>query len=384
MIAQQRNRLRLTRIGLNALLVKPGGGLLRQAFENDLRAFHIDRAGLWHGPAELGLEVGSQKAVGAQDARRGRDHHLADAQKLGQRAAMQRTRAAEGHKREVAGVMATLYRDHANGPDHMAVDDGENAARCLFPSKLQRFGDARPDNRRGRLDIERHAPAEQFCRQMAEHHMGIGHRRLGPAMPIGRRSRSCASALRTDGQRAIGDLRDRTAACADRHHVDHGKRQRPFADAAMLGQPDLAILDQADIGAGAADIDGDDILDAAGRGRSPRPDHAGSRPRKRRQRRRLADGLGPGDAAIRLHQQKRRFNLLVGQPLFQPFDIGGDARHDGGIQNRGQRAFELAHHRQNIGRAGNGVVRQFFTQYFDHAFLVAGIGKGVQAFLVNI
>ena len=62
-----------------------------------------------------------------------------------------------------------------------------------------------------------------------------------------------------------------------------------------------AVLDQADVGAGAADIDGDDVLDAARRGDVARADHAGGRARQRRQRRRAADGGAAGDAAVGLH-----------------------------------------------------------------------------------
>ncbi len=67
---------------------------------------------------------------------------------------------------------------------------------------------------------------------------------------------------------------------------------------AALGQPDAAVLDQADVGAGAADVDGDEVGDAAGRpprrARRPRPPpgptarsapgRGGSSPPRRRRR----------------------------------------------------------------------------------------------------
>ena len=152
---------------------------------------------------------------------------------------------------------AAAARSRPSGPCHLAVDDA----------------------RRG-LDVERHAAAQQLGRQVAQDHMGVGDGRALAAAAVGRRAGIGAGALRTDGQRAGLDLGDRAAARADRHHVDHRQRQRPFADMALLGERDAAVLDQADVGAGAADIDGDDILDAARRGDVARADHAGRRARQ--------------------------------------------------------------------------------------------------------
>ena len=161
------------------------------------------------------------------------------------------------------------------------------------------------DRAAGGLGVERHAAAQQARRQLAQHDVGVGHRRLGAAAAVGGGPGLGAGALRAHRQRAAGDPGDRAAAGADGHHVDHGQRQRPFADMAVLGERDLAVLDQADVGAGAADIDGDDVPDAAGVGHVARADHAGRRSRQRRQRRRAPDGRAAGDAAVRLHVKQR-------------------------------------------------------------------------------
>ena len=61
--------------------------------------------------------------------------------------------------------------------------------------------------------------------------------------------------------------------------MEHGAfSMETVADMAALGERNLAVLYQADVGTGAADIDGDDVLDAARRRDVARADHAGGRP----------------------------------------------------------------------------------------------------------
>ena len=244
--------------------------------------------------------------------------------------------------------------------------------------ELRGPGDLAVDDLGGRVDVERHAAAQQLGRQVAQHDMRIGDRRALAAAAVGRRTGIGAGALRADGQGAGIDLGDRAAARADRHHVDHRQGQRPFADVALLGERDAAVLDQADVGAGAADIDGDDVLDAARRGDVARADHAGGRARQGRQGRRAADGGGAGDAAVRLHQQQRRDDMLVEQALLQARDVGRDAGHHHGVEHRGQRALVLAHHRQHVGRGGDRDAGQLGPQDVGDLALVRRVGEGMQ------
>ena len=179
-------------------------------------------------------------------------------------------------------------------------------------------------------------------------------------------------------RRAVGHLRDRAAAGPDRHHVDHRQRQRPLADVAAMGQPDAAALDQADVGAGAADVDGDQVLDpACGRDRAG-ADHAGGRTGQRGQRRGPADRLRAGDAAVRLHQQERRLHLRVAQPLLEPRHVGRDARHHGGVEHGRERALVFADHRQHVDRRRHRHAGQFLAQDLGDAFLMGWIGEGMQ------
>ena len=94
--------------------------------------------------------------------------------------------------------------------------------------------------------------------------MGVRDGRLAAAAAVADGARHGARALRPDRSSAarVQDARDRAAARADGHDVDHGQADRPVADAAVGGEAGLAAVDQADVGGGAADVDADEVRDA--------------------------------------------------------------------------------------------------------------------------
>ena len=213
---------------------------------------------------------------------------------------------------------------------------------------------------------------------MAQHQMRVGHCRLLAAGAVAGWTRHRSGARRPDRQRAIRQPRDRATAGTDRHHVNHRQRQRPFTDAATLRQRDLPAAQQADIGAGAADIDRDDVANAGRRRDIARADHPRGRAGQHGERRRAADRRGTGDTAIRLHQQQRCSDVGIRQAALQPLHIGGDRRHHTGIHDRRQAALVLAHHRQHIDRRRHRHVRQCGAQHLGDAAFMRGIGERVQ------
>ena len=79
-----------------------------------------------------------------------------------------------------------------------------------------------------------------------------------------------AGAARPDLQRAgVVEPGDAAAAGADHLDVDHRHPHRIAGDDALGGEGRPAGLDQRHIGAGAADIEGDEIGKAGGARRSP-------------------------------------------------------------------------------------------------------------------
>ena len=301
-----------------------------------------------------------------------------DAQKVGQRTAMQRPRPAKRNQGKVARIVPPLDRNHPDGAHHVVVGNRQNSPRRRLRPDGQRHSNPGQHCRPRGIGVQRHLPIKQPRRQMPQHDMRIGHRRRDAAVAIGRRPRPGTGALRSDGQGALGHLRYRSAPRANRDHVHHRQRQGPFAHMADLCQADLAILDQADIRTRPTDVDGDDIVYPAGLRHRARPHDARRWPRQRRQRRRPLDRRRTCHAAIRLHHQQWCHDPRFTQPPFQPTNIGRHPRHHCGIQDRHERAFIFPHHRQDIGRNRDRHVRQSRPQDLGNAYLMRRVGIGMQ------
>ena len=85
------------------------------------------------------------------------------------------------------------------------------------------------------LEVERHAAAEEEAGiVVAEHEIGVGHRRLRAAHAVAGRTGVGARRMRADLEQAdLVDRRDRAAAGADLDHVDDGRLDR---QAGALGE----------------------------------------------------------------------------------------------------------------------------------------------------
>ena len=137
-----------------------------------------------------------------------------------------------------------------------------------------------------RVDVERHLAADQVGREVAEHDVGVGHGRLGPALAVGGGPGLGARGLRADAQRAgeLRDVRDRAAAGADGVHVDARDLDPELADRGLAADRRLARLAQRDVGRGAAHVERQDVREARARGDVERacdaPGRAAERPRR--------------------------------------------------------------------------------------------------------
>ena len=111
--------------------------------------------------------------------------------------------------------------------------------------------------------VEAHAAADQLRGQAAEHEVGVrdGGSRAAPA--VAGRPRHGAGAHGTDAHQAVAsDVRDRPAAGPDGVDVDRGEAHRKAGDAAAERHLRLAVADEADVGGGAAHVEGDEIAAA--------------------------------------------------------------------------------------------------------------------------
>ena len=217
---------------------------------------------------ELAAEVGHEVARRAQQAGRRRHDHREGAHHLRHRVRVQRAGAAEGDECEVARVEAALDRDETQRARHVLVDDVEDSLGSLVEVETERVRDLL-DRGLGRIDVELHLAAEEPRRQVADDHVRVGHGRLGTTLAVAGRTGLRAGGLGTDAQRAghLGDVGDRTAAGADRAHVDarHLDRDHLAGQAPAVGTRSaldrrLAVLGERDVGRRPAHVEREDVL----------------------------------------------------------------------------------------------------------------------------
>ena len=202
----------------------------------------------------------------------GRHDDAGHAEALGDGAGVERPGATEGDEGEVAGIEAALHRDQADGIGHVLVHRADDGECCILRREGQ--GLAQPGKRRTRGGkIQRHGPAqEEGGIETAQHQIGVGDGGRLAAAAIGDGPGLGAGALRPHMQQpALVDPGDGAAARPDGAHGDAGDGDGNAEIDLELGGILLAALeDQADIRAGAADIEGE----GAGRARRARRNSA--------------------------------------------------------------------------------------------------------------
>ncbi len=161
--------------------------------------------------------------------------------------------------------------------------------------------------------------------------MGVGDGGLAAAFAVAGRPRIGAGALRADPQHAaVVDPGDRAAARADRDDVEDGRADRQPVDLAFRGERRLSVLHQADVGRGAAHVEGDEVLEARARRLPRRADHAGGRPGIKRGDGALAHRRCRQAAAIGLHHREAALEARLRQLVLEAMQIAVDHRLDVG------------------------------------------------------
>ncbi len=291
---------------------------------------------------------------------------------------MQGAGAAEAHQGEVARVVALLNRDHAERAEHVLVDDVDDAAGGFEQGHTHLVGDRLHGSARGG-SVQFEGAAEQVLGQVAEDDVGVGHRRLCAAAAVGDRPGHRAGRLRPDAQR-LGqrrDLRDRAAAGADRLHVERRDADRQVADVGRAHQARLAVLDQRDVGRGAADVEGQDVLQPR-RLRDPeRPGDAAGRPRHQQRHRLLLGRFRGHQSAVGTQQRDPAAHAEVAKALAQVGDVAADDRAHRGVGDGRQRALVLLHLGQHDVRERDRHVGHHFSGDLRHAFLVPAVDVGI-------
>ena len=152
-----------------------------------------------------------------------------------------------------------LHRDQADGIGHVLIHRADDGERRVLGRERQGLAQPGEGRTRGR-EVQRHGPAEEEGGiETAQHQIGVGDGGRFAAAAIGDRPRLGPGALRADMQQpALVDPGDGAAARPDGAHGDAGDGDGNAEIDLELGRILLAALeDQADIRAGAADIEGE-------------------------------------------------------------------------------------------------------------------------------
>jgi hypothetical protein len=323
------------------------------------KARRPDHARLAHvGAHHLVAKVGGQHAPGREHRGHARHDHTGDLQHAGDLGDVKSRGAAEGEQGEAARVGAAAHRDEPDALRHVGVDHAADALRCGHRAHAQRARHA-AHCRLGRGRVETGAaPQEVRGVEETQHHVGVGHRGLDPAAVVAGGPGGGARTLRPHVEDpARVDPGNRSATGAQGVDVDAGQRHLAAAHRLIAGEVGLAALEQRDVGAGPAHVEGDEIAladhpravgatgDAARGAREDRPCGEANR---------VGDG---GHAAVRLHDEHAAAIAGFRQARLEPAQVPGEHRAHVGVHHGGAEALVLLDLRQHLGRERHVRVR---------------------------
>ena len=331
--------------------------------ENHLREVEVLRLDVLHRPAaqlpetlvharrivtahqaEIRLQVkvpdlGLEQSQGAVEAGIRRHQNRGHPELLGQHAGVKRSGAAEGDQHEVARIHAAVLQRKPELHRHVVVDDLENPGRRLHHVEAQRFGQARPNRRLRPGPVQPEPPAQGAAvPEGAQQQVGVGHRRQLAAPAVTGRSRVGSRAPGPDLHQAVlpdpGDGAAARTQGVDRQHRRRQVLSRDPARGGLLGPP---VADHADIGGGAAHVEGDEVPASQDRGQLDAGHHAGRGTREQRLVGIAGADVHAHQAAVGLHEEDlRRHDAGGAQPVHEPQQVGLHGPAHEGIDDGGR------------------------------------------------
>ena len=248
---------------------------------------------------------------------------------------------------------------HPRRVGHVFIDHLDHAQPGHLRRQPQPVADLRLQRRQRRRRLQRHRATGKPRRVIPpQRQIGIRHRRLRPAAPVTRRPRIGPGTFRPHANppEAV-HMRDRPAAGADLHHLDHRNPQRQPrtfaepADARHLERPRrlrLEIVDQADLRRRAAHIERQHIVQPAFARNLGGENRPARRPAFHQPDRETARGFNRRQPATGQHQKHRRLQPDRRQFLRQPPQIARHQRLHIRIGHRGGKPLPLAHFRRHV------------------------------------
>ena len=188
---------------------------------------------------------------------------LVDAQQFGHVDGVHRPGPAVGDQGKLAGVVAPLHADVADGADHGVVCDAQDAAGGGVQLHVQWAGDLFPDGLGGGVCVQGQSPADDLGVDAAKHQVGVRDCRCSAAFCVANRAWDRSGAGRSNRQTAVGrDVGDTAPAAADGGDVQHGELDGPSAQPPRQVCGWAPLPQQRDVGAGAPHIEGYGVSDA--------------------------------------------------------------------------------------------------------------------------
>ena len=232
----------------------------------------------------------------------------------------------------------------------------------------------------GELGIDLHAPAEE---RVGEHgaadQVRVGNRGLGAAPPVAGGAGLGAGRARADPEHAaVVPPHDRAAARAHRHDVEHGNADGQAVDLGVAGEHRRAVPHEADVGARAPHVEGDEVAIAGALRLADRAHHA-----RRRARVERGDGVARHaargqPAAVGLHQAEAALEPALAQRARERAEIAVDDRLHVGREHGGRRALVFAELASHVARARDADAGEALGDHRGHAPLVRGVRVAVE------
>ena len=210
-----------------------------------------------------------------------------------------------------------------------------------------------------------------------EQKIGVSDRGLGAAEAVAGRPGRSTGAARPDAQRAGAvHVSNGAAARADRLHGGHRQPHRVAAELALRGGLGDAVGDEADVGGGAAHVEGERALNTECRRDVRGGGDPGRRAGRRQRQRPCPRRLHRHHAAGGVQQVQRGARGRKAEALVQLVYIRGGERHHGGVEHGRAGALVLAELGVDVARHAH--VGEVPLQMRAQRPLVLRVGVAVQ------
>ena len=322
----------------------------------------------------LVLHVGLEEPHRRRDPGRDGDEHVARRDGLGERHPVERPRPAEGDEGELPGVHPSRHRVRADREGHVGVDDPDDAEGRVGDGQAELLPDLLLDGAARAVGIDGEVAPQHLVRvEPPEGDLGVGDGGLVAALAVagGAGVRPRRARPHVEPARRV-DVGDGPAPRADGHEVDHRDEDRVPAHVGVARVHDLdaPVGDGADVGRGAADVDGDDVLRPREEPFRPAADDPARRPRHEDVDRALRARLDRRHPAVRLDEAKVRAKPLARELVPEVGEVDARFRPDERVHRGGREALVLAEHVRDVRRAADVGLRHLALDDGAGALLV--------------